>query len=189
MSHGPAAATGAALGFALAAGLLLVLTGLPWRRRPTLDQRLAPYLAGVVPAARHPVRAAGAGRRDLFTLLAGPSRDAAVRWLERISGGSVAVQRRLDQLGRTWTVEQFRAQQLAWGLAGAAAGGLIGSGAALLGSGLSAVPLLGSIVIGTLLGVLGRDQALSWQVRRRQERILAEFPAVAELLALSVGAG
>jgi len=44
-------------------------------------------------------------------------------------------------------------------------------------------------VVGTLLGVLGRDQLLSLQVRRRERRILAEFPAVAELLALSVAAG
>jgi tight adherence protein C len=112
-----------------------------------------------------------------------------VRWLERISGGSPAVRRRLDQLGSGASVEQFRAEQLVAGLAGAVAGGAIGSGAAMLGSGISAVPVLGSILIGGLLGVLGRDQLLSWQVRRREERILADFPAVGELLALAVGAG
>ena len=51
------------------------------------------------------------------------------------------------------------------------------------------MPVVGLVVVGTLLGVFGRDQLLSVQVRRREERILAEFPAVAELLALSVGAG
>jgi tight adherence protein C len=39
------------------------------------------------------------------------------------------------------------------------------------------------------LGVLARDQHLSAQVKQRERRILAEFPTVAELLALAVAAG
>jgi tight adherence protein C len=58
-----------------------------------------------------------------------------------------------------------------------------------MGRGFSAIPVVGLVVIGTLLGVLGRDQILSLQVRRREARIMTEFPAVAELLALSVAAG
>ena len=38
-------------------------------------------------------------------------------------------------------------------------------------------------------GVLARDTWLTSQVRARERRILAEFPTVAELLALSVAAG
>ena len=58
-----------------------------------------------------------------------------------------------------------------------------------VGSGGSVIPLVGLVVGGCLLGVLGRDQVLSSQVRRREQRMLAEFPAVAELIALAVGAG
>ena len=49
--------------------------------------------------------------------------------------------------------------------------------------------LLGSAVLLTLGGVLGRDRWLTAQVARREERMLAEFPTVAELLALAVTAG
>jgi tight adherence protein C len=38
-------------------------------------------------------------------------------------------------------------------------------------------------------GVLARDHALGTAVRRREELIIAEFPSVADLLALSVAAG
>ncbi len=186
MTASPLAAVGAALGLVLAAGLILIFAGLPWRRSPTLDQRLAPYLVGIVPGVRPVWTADG---RPIAQALTGPALAGVVRWLERVSGGSGAVRRRLDQLGRTHSIEQFRAEQLVWGVAGAGLGAAAGSLAALVGSGLSAVPLLGSILIGALLGPLGRDAVLSLQVRRREDRILGEFPAVAELLALSVGAG
>ncbi len=39
------------------------------------------------------------------------------------------------------------------------------------------------------LGVIGRDNYLSSQVKARERRILAEFPTIAELLALAVAAG
>jgi tight adherence protein C len=40
-----------------------------------------------------------------------------------------------------------------------------------------------------VVGVLARDTYLTNQVRRRERRLLAELPTVAELLALSVAAG
>ncbi len=43
--------------------------------------------------------------------------------------------------------------------------------------------------IAFVVGVLARDSHLTSQVRRREARILAEFPTVAELLALAVAAG
>src|SRR4029079_11725736 len=57
------------------------------------------------------------------------------------------------------------------------------------GRGVAVVPVVGLLLVGGLLGVLGRDRMLSVQVSRREERMLAEFPTVAELLALWVGAG
>jgi tight adherence protein C len=44
-------------------------------------------------------------------------------------------------------------------------------------------------VAGLVGGVLGRDWWLTQQVNRREELLLAEFPVVAELLALAVTAG
>lgn len=45
------------------------------------------------------------------------------------------------------------------------------------------------VVFCGLGGPLGCDYRLSRQVARREERMLMEFPTIAELLALSVGAG
>ncbi|HYG92489.1 MAG TPA: type II secretion system F family protein, partial [Nocardioides sp.] len=50
-------------------------------------------------------------------------------------------------------------------------------------------PLLLLCCGGFAFGVLLRDNRLSAQVRRREQAIVAEFPTVAELLALAVAAG
>jgi tight adherence protein C len=182
-------ASGALFGLLAGLGGWLLISRVPWRRSPTLDQRLAPYLRGVHPAGR--LSAAAPEHRsplDLVERVLGPFMGDALRWVERVSGGSGTVCRRLDQLGGRRTIDQFRAEQVIWGVVGAAAGAAIG-GLTVIGRGFSVVPLVGLVVIGTLLGVLGRDLWLSFQIRRRDRRILAEFPAIAELLALAVGAG
>jgi tight adherence protein C len=43
--------------------------------------------------------------------------------------------------------------------------------------------------VGGLVGLVLRDRALTAEVARREELMLAEFPTIAELLALSVAAG
>jgi tight adherence protein C len=181
--------TGALLGLIAGLGFVLVVARLPWRRTPTLDQRLAPYLRGV--RSGSPPGGSEVPHRSLLNVLErvlGPLMVDAMRWTERISGGSATVRRRLDQLGGHRSVDQFRAEQVISGVLGAAVGAVV-SGLTAVGRGFSVVPVIGLVVVGTLLGVLGRDQLLSLQVRRREQRILAEFPAVAELLALSVAAG
>jgi tight adherence protein C len=171
-------------------GAALVWLRLPWWRRPRLEDRLAPYLRDVVPASR--LLAAPPAPRSpwgaLESLLA-PVMSDAVRWVERLSGGTGRVRRRLDQLGAGMRVEQFRAEQVVWGVLGAAGGVLLGVTGVVVGSGDSALTVVGLLAVGALLGVFGRDQVLTSQVQRREQRMLAEFPTVAELLALSVGAG
>jgi tight adherence protein C len=181
--------SGALVGLAAGLGGWLMVSRVPWRRTPTLDQRLAPYLRGINPDRLSRVAArAHRSPLDIVERVLGPFMVDAVRWVERISGGSGTVRRRLDQLGGRRSIDQFRAEQVLWGVLGAAAGAAIG-GLTVIGRGFSVVPVVGLVVIGMLLGVLGRDQLLSYQVRRREHRIMIEFPAVAELLALAVGAG
>jgi tight adherence protein C len=98
------------------------------------------------------------------------------------------VRRKLDQLGEGTTVEQLRTEQVVWGAVGALVGLLL-TVVGLAGRGISAAPSVALIGIGAAMGVVGREQYLGAQVRRRHERMLAEFPTIAELLALSVGAG
>ncbi|MGB4837012.1 MAG: type II secretion system F family protein, partial [Nostocoides sp.] len=49
--------------------------------------------------------------------------------------------------------------------------------------------LLWLTALGAMTGVVAWDQLLTRTVTRREQRMLAEFPTVAELLALAVGAG
>lgn len=181
---------GALVGLMTGLGAVLIWVRLPWRRRPTLDDRLGPYLRDVVPVSRllAAPEATGLPLRTLERLLA-PVMTDAVRWVGQVSGGADSVRRRLDQLGDGRRIEQFRAEQVVWGVTGAAAGVLLALTSAVAGSGGSAVAVVGLLLVGALLGILGRDQALTRCARRREERMVAELPAVAELLALSVGAG
>ncbi|GLY28404.1 type II secretion system F family protein [Kineosporia sp. NBRC 101731] len=180
-------ALGALLGALTGIGGWLVVLGVPWNRRPTLDERLAPYLRGarlVMDESQLRQPGKGSAIRELIQ----PFMLRAARGAARVSGGNASVERRLRQAGTSVSIEQFRAQQVMAGALGTGAGAGVAAAIAV-GSGLSVVSLVGLVLIGTLLGVLGRDQALDWQVRRRERHILAEFPAVAEILALAVGAG
>lgn len=180
---------GAGIGLVCGLGLWLVFVRLPVMRRPTLDQRLAPYVRDAVrPSAllRDPTNARGPFA-VLERMLAPVMSDVA-RWVERLTGGPGTVRRRLDQLGRGTTVEQFRAEQVVWGVLGLGAG-LVFALLTAAGRGLSVLPMVGLVLVGGFGGVLARDHALSRAVQRREQRMMAEFPTVAELLALSVSAG
>ena len=185
--------TGALLGLVAGLGLVLVLARLPWLRRPRLDDRLAPYVRDAAPPSRllgqPAIREATPGPLGVLERLLAPVLSDAGQRVERLLGGSANVRRRLDQLGPGRTLEQFRAEQVVWSVVGAAAGGLVGTVSSSAGRGLSVVPVVALLVVGALCGALARDQLLTTQVRRREERMLAEFPTVAELLALSVVAG
>ncbi|MDP9432018.1 MAG: type II secretion system F family protein [Actinomycetota bacterium] len=182
-------AVGAALGAAAGTGLVLSLAGTPRLRRPRLADRLEPYLRD----SPRPSRLLSS-TRDLTPFptaerLLRPVLRDLVRFLDRSLGGIASVQRRLDAAGRGMTLEQFRAEQVLWG-----AGGLVcGLGLSLLlaatGRSASGVPLLVLTVLLVLGGVLARDRWLSHEVARRSERMMAEFPTVADMLALAVAAG
>ena len=118
----------------------------------------------------------------------GPLLQSAADGVERVLGGAASVRRRLERAGLDATVAEFRVQQVLWGLVAFALAAAYSLLKALTHPGglLSAVLLCrGAFVV----GVLARDQHLSSQVKQRERRILAEFPTVAELLALAVAAG
>ena len=183
---------GALVGLLGGVGLLLVVAGVPWGRRPDLADRLAPYVRDVVPrsALLGHGSSAGSGPPVLQAVerFLGPLLGDAAGWLERAWGGGTSVRLRLERLGRGGSVEQVRAEQVVWGIVGAAVAAVAAAGI-VLGRGGSAVPALGLVMVGGLTGVAARDRALSTAVRRREERMLAELPTVADLVALAIGAG
>jgi len=180
---------GAGLGLVGGTGLLLVVTGTPLTRRITLHQRLAPYLRDTP----RPSRLLNEGRAltpfPTLERLLGPVLLELVRTVERWVGGVTSVRRRLDQNGGDMSLEQFRAEQVLWGGFGLAAALVLAVLSLLSGTGTSPIALLLSAGLFTLFGVLARDRYLTRQVSRREERMLQEFPTVAELLALAVTAG
>ena len=113
---------------------------------------------------------------------------AAAPLVERVLGGSTSVRRRLERAGLDRTVQEFRVEQVVWGLVGFAA-----AAALTLLRALGGVGSVGSAVVfcglGLAFGVFARDNRLSTQVKNRERQVLTEFPTIAELLALSVAAG
>ena len=86
------------------------------------------------------------------------------------------------------SVHDFRVEQVLWGLV-AFVVVAIPSGVVAYGAPDRAVPLFIFCLIAFALGVLVRENQLTAQVQRREQRMLTEFPTVAELLALAVAAG
>lgn len=179
---------GGLLGALFGASLLLVVRRLPFLRKPTVEDRISPYLRdlggtdvflGVV--------VSGSPFYALLRLF-GPSLRSGARRLERVLGGASSVRRRLARAGIERTVEEFRIEQVLWGAAGFGAGMVVSVVALAVGAGNPVGMLTFCAVLG-VLGVLARDTYLTTQVRRRERRLLAELPTVAELLALSVAAG
>jgi tight adherence protein C len=181
------ARSGALLGALAGLGMVLGYAGLPRHRRTGLEGRLMPYLRDTP----RPSRLLATDRHRVggtFGALLGPVLADLSRGVERVLGGATSVRRRLQRAGLPPDVERFRAEQVVWGAAGAVAG--IGVGAAMwLLSGASAVPVVLTTLCFAGTGVVARDQALSARANRREQRMLAEFPTIAELLALAVGAG
>jgi tight adherence protein C len=183
------ALAGVGLGAVAGTGLFLAVTGTPLTRKPRLDARLAPYLRDTPRPSRLLHDPPALTPFPTVERLLGPVLGDLIKGVERWVGGVTSVRRRLEQVGGGMTVEQFRAEQVLWGGFGLAAAFGLALLSLLLGTGTSPVALLVSAALFTVLGVLGRDRYLTRQVVRRDERMLEEFPTIAELLALAVTAG
>jgi tight adherence protein C len=181
---------GVALGLLFASGVLLVVRAAPPMRPIRLADRVAPYLGDAAAPSKLLERPAVDSTPFLsLQRLFGPVIGEAVSVLDRVVGGATSVRRRLDGLGLPMTVEEFRIEQIVWGALGLAGGGL---GLALvtgLHGGVDPFVVGVGALTGLAAGLLGRDWSLSRQLTRRDATMLAEFPVVADLLALAVVAG
>jgi tight adherence protein C len=181
--------TGIVLGATSGCGMALVVSRLRLIHRPTLALRVMPYLRDVPPLGRTrrydvPSSSPVAAAAGIF----GPMLRSAADAVERVLGGASSVRRRLERAALDKTVHEFRIEQVLWGLAGFA---LVAAYCLLdaLGGGGGTVSSLLLCVVGAAAGVLARDTYLTSQVTTRERKVMAEFPVVAELLALAVAAG
>jgi tight adherence protein C len=165
---------GVLLGLLCGTGLAAVLWSSPWRRSPDLDVRIGPYLGAAQPYRpgwwREPLRGIG-------TVVG-----------ERLGSGRVVAER-LAVLAPDADVgdeiAQHRAEQVLWAVAGM----VLAVPAGWLAVGLDPVAVVAFMVTGGFAGALTRGELLARRVRARRAEIAADLPDVAELLALSVGAG
>jgi tight adherence protein C len=182
-------ASATACGLILGSGLWLILVRLPFMRPVTFVDRLHPQLKShnlesrlLRPAPKN-ITPFGPLERILRPVI-----HDGLTSLGRINLGSTALNRRLARAGSLRTAVDFRAEQLLW-----AAGGFVLALSVVLLAGaagrfspfVAVVAVLGSAAGGFLFS----DYLLGARIRKREARMMAEFPSMAELMALAVSAG
>lgn len=170
-------------GLVLGFGMVLVAAWVG-ARRATLEQRISPQLRDHGPALRR----GEVPRRSVVDRMLAPALRDGVKVVEKWGSPTKELEVRLRRAGSSLSVEQFRAEQVVWSVAGLVAG-LILSGVLVSSRGSSPLVLLVLTVVMGGAAFAARDYALTRDVARRESAMVAELPAIAELLALSVGAG
>lgn len=170
--------------FGLGAALLV---GFWDARIPRIGDRIAPHVRASAAEEVKRLNTPVTPFPTLERLLTPVVRDG-VRWVERWGSPTQELRTRLIRAGSDITVEQFRAQQVVWGV-----GGLVGGTVFALALAASRHPaplsLFVLVAVAGVSGALARDYVLGMAVSKREARIVSELPTVAELLALSVSAG
>ena len=178
-----------ALGIGVGCGLWVAFVRLPVMRQLSFVARLAPQLRPGV-AARRPGAGAPTSLSPFGPLgrIFEPVLNDVIASINRLNPLGDALERRLKKAGLSLSVADFRASQLLWAGVALILAGLFIVASAIGGNFngfLALVLLFGS----TLCGFVLRDWYLGEQVQKRGRRILGQFPAVADLMALAIGAG
>lgn len=176
---------GALLGAVFALGVYLVIRGLPLTRGIDVAARIEPYLD------RAPRRSRLLYQEHRQVGLAQVLAPVTASWgrrLDRLLGGAESVRTRLLRADAAEDVEGFRIQQVLWGITAAVVMSFVGS--LLWWTRGVSLPVLALVVICAAMGgAMARDGLLTRAAVSRERLIMTEFPALAELLALSVTAG
>lgn len=182
-------AWGLALGLLLGAGLWLCFVRLPAMRRLQFSDRIAGQLrtASHLPGA-HPGQVATETPLGPLVKILWPVLKDLVTMLNRFNPAGGGIQRRLQRAGLDMSVTEFRISQLTYSGGGLLLGSLLVVVSAARGNfnGFLALSLL---LASAVAGFVFREWHLSEQGTKRSRRILGQFPSVAELIALAVGAG
>lgn len=167
-------------GLVLWVGATLVLSQLRWFSRPTLAERLRPYVPGGYSGTRRQSAWSVASLREVIEPLC---RSLGGR-VARLMGVTEEVAVRLERIHSRLDVTAFRLRQLGWSLAAFALG-------ALLAVALRPPPVPGLVlVLGLpLLAFLVVEQRLASESAAWQRSVFLELPVVAEQLAMLLSAG
>lgn len=162
------------------AGATLLLSELRWFGRPSLAERLRPYVPGGMAAPGRAGILSAASFREAI----GPMARAVGERLSRLAGVSEDLEVRLLRVHATIDVTGFRVRQLGWSVAGFGVATLFA--AAVRPPAPVAVVL---VLAGPLLAFLVLEQRLAAASADRRRRTGLELPVVAEQLSLLVAAG
>ncbi|WP_309073008.1 type II secretion system F family protein [Paenarthrobacter sp.] len=176
-------------GLSLGIGCWLVLVRIPFMRGTRFSDRIEPQLKSqnlgsrLLRAPTQDLTPFGPLERILRPIV----RDA-ITSMSRFNVSSTALSKRLSRAGSIKTTLDFRAEQLLWAGAAFVIAVLVvvaGATAGRFSAAASCISVLGSALGGHLL----RDFVLGLRIKRRESRMLSEFPSLAELMALAVAAG
>ena len=177
------------LGGTLGAGLWLLVALVIPRPKPTMAERIAPYLVDVSAEAREMTKRTESNPLVVMGIIFSPTVREWAERLDRFLGGRDSQRVLFDQSGRREDFDEHRARRAL--VVGVAGGGSALAGA-LLAPSLSApwvAGLAAGLCAGVLVAILLSDAALAREVAQRSQRIREEFPTLLELLGLSLTAG
>ncbi|MBT8161052.1 MULTISPECIES: type II secretion system F family protein [Arthrobacter] len=176
------------VGLVLGAGLWLVLIRMPFMRAIPFAERIEPQLKSQYVESRLLASPSEIAPFGPLERILRPVLQDGCRYLARFSFDITALNKRLSRAGSGKAALDFRAEQLLWAAGGFVCGLFVVIFSAAAGR-FSPFPAVAAVLASAIGAFLARDYLLGVQIKRRERRMLAEFPALAELMALAVGAG
>lgn len=178
------------LGLMCGLGLVLILASFPSWRRQSMSERLAPFAGRALPGEQRRISyGMWSMWSPLLVALQRRIQSLSSALFSSLTGSDSALSARLAVAGATTSVSAYRFTQVMWLLVGAAMGGAVWALSVMSGKQPAGVVVLILIVLFALSAVLTHDWLLSRQIAARRNRMAAELPATAELLALAIAAG
>lgn len=167
-------------GLALWVGLTLLLHRVRWFSRPSLAERLGPYVPGGMGVRSR----AGLLSAESFAQAVGPLARSLGDRVSRLFGVAEDLDRRLERIHSDLDVTAFRVRQVAWSL------GSMGLGVLVSVAGSLSAPFAALFIVGGgLLAFLVLEQQVALASDRWKRSLFLELPVVSEQTAMLLGAG
>jgi tight adherence protein C len=177
------------LGSALGGGGWLVVSALLPAPRPTLAERVSPYLLDISAGAREIHYRTQQNPLVILGIVLSPMMRVMATAVDAVLGGRESQRIIFQHSGRVEMFEDYRILRVVYAVGAGIAGLLVLAGVALVWGAPLVALTLGGGLFGVILMLTGGDWQLRREASRRSERIAEEFPTLLELLGLSLAAG
>ena len=160
-------------------GLTLLLAEVRWFSRPSLAERIRPYVVGAGQQRR-----SGPLSVESFRDVVAPLSQSFGEWLARLFGVREELALRLERIHSPLTPTTFRVRQV-----GRMMLALVVAAIVLAATTPPPMVAIAALLGAPLLGFLVVEQQLATASTQRQKRLSLELPVIAEQLAMLLGAG